>query len=128
PFLDLSWPLRNDRNVSGGFLALRGSEYPRGLGVHSRSSVTYRLDGKYRRVHAVLGIADGTAGEGGGGFEVAVCWKRAFKSAAPTGPSARPLVDRLDVSGAKVLTLSVDYATQGDILDHADWCDALLIR
>jgi hypothetical protein len=128
PFLDLSWPLRNDRNVSGGFLALRGSEYPRGLGVHSRSSVTYRLDGKYRRFHAVLGIDDDTGGKGSVVFEVLVDGKRAFKSAVLLGTSAPLVVDRLDVAGAKMLTLRVDYATQGDILDHADWCDAVLIK
>src|SRR5207247_2044811 len=45
PFLTLDWPLRADHNVTGGFLRLRGVEFPKGLGVHSRNSVTYRLDG-----------------------------------------------------------------------------------
>ena len=128
PFLDLGWPLRNDRNVSGGFLTLRGVEYPRGLGVHSRSSVTYRLDGKFRRFHAVLGIDDDTGGKGSAVFEVLVDGKRVFKSDVLTGTSVPVVLDRLDVAGAKLLTLRVDYATLGDIQDHANWCDAVLIR
>jgi hypothetical protein len=128
PFLDLSWPLRNDRNVSGGFLTLRGSDYARGLGVHSRSTVTYRLDGKYRRFHAVLGIDDDTGGKGSVIFEVLVDGKRAFRSDVLTGTSAPVVLERLDISGAKLLTLRVDYATLGDIQDHADWCDAMVIK
>jgi hypothetical protein len=128
PYLDLAWPLRNDRNVSGGFLTLRGVEYARGLGVHSRSTVTYRLDGKYRRFHAVLGIDDETGGKGSVIFDVLVDGKRAFRSDILTGTSAPLVLDRLDISGAKLLTLRVDYATQGDIQDHADWCDAIVIK
>src|SRR5204862_6332141 len=32
PFFDLEWPLRRDRSVAGGFLPLRGVEFPKGLG------------------------------------------------------------------------------------------------
>jgi hypothetical protein len=128
PFLKLDWPLRIDRNVSGGFLTLRGAEYPKGIGVHSRSSVTYRLDGKFRWFHAVLGIDDDTAGKGSVVFEVLADGKRTYKSDVLTGTSAAATLERLDVSGVKLLTLRVDYATQGDIQDHANWCDAVLIR
>jgi hypothetical protein len=128
PFLQLDWPLRNDRSVSGGFLSLRGAEYPKGLGVHSRSSVTYRLDGKFRWFHSVLGIDDDTGGKGSVVFEVLADGKRTYKSDLLTGTSAAESLERLDVAGVKLLTLRVDYATQGDILDHANWCDAVVIR
>jgi hypothetical protein len=124
----MEWPLRNDRNVRGGFLTVRGVEFPKGLGVHSRSNVTFRLDGKYRWFHARLGIDDETIGKGSVAFEVLVDGKRTFRSDVLTGTSAPVLLERLDVSGTKLLTLRVDYATLGDIQDHADWCDALLIK
>src|SRR5262249_27238815 len=127
-FLKLAWPLRIDRSVSGGFLTLRGVEYPRGLGVHSRNSVTYRLDGKFRWFHAILGVDDDTGGKGSVVFEVLADGKRTYKSEVLTGTSAPVSIERLDVSGVKALMLRVDYATQGDIQDHANWCDALLIR
>jgi hypothetical protein len=128
PFLDLQWPLRNDRNVSGGFLTLRGVEYAKGLGVHSRSSINYRLDGKFRWFHAVLGLDDETQGKGSVQFEVLADGKRINKSDVLTGISPPVVLDRLDVAGTKLLTLRVDFATLGDIQDHANWCDAVLIR
>ena len=90
--------------------------------------MTYRLDGKYRRFHAVLGIDDETGGKGSVIFDVLVDGKRAFRSDVLTGTSAPLVLDRLDISGAKLLTLRVDYATLGDIQDHADWCDAMVIK
>lgn len=128
PFLGLDWPLRNDAAVTGGPLALRGVQYPKGLGVHSRSTVTYRLDGKFRWFHAVIGIDDDTSGKGSAAFEVLVDGKTAYKSDVLTGTSAPVAIERLSVAGAKLLTLRVDYATLGDIQDHADWCDALLVK
>ncbi len=128
PFLELDWPLRRDQTVVGGFLSLRGVEYPKGLGVHSRSAVTYRLDGKFRRFHATIGVDDDTGGKGSVVFEALVDGKTAYKSEVLTGSSAPVVIERVDVSGAKLLTLRVDYATAGDIQDHADWCDALLVK
>jgi len=128
PYFDLQWPLRNDRNVSGGFLTVRGVEYPRGLGVHSQSNVTYRLDGKYRRFHAVLGVDDDARGKGSVVFEVLVDGKRLYRSDVLTGASPPVVLDRLDISAGRLLTLRVEYATLGDIQDHADWCDAMVIK
>jgi hypothetical protein len=128
PFFDVEWPLRRDRSVAGGFLKLRGVEYPKGLGVHSRSTVTYRLAGAYRRFRATIGTDDSAAGRGSVVFEVLMDGKSAYKSDVLTGASPAVAIERLDVTGAKTLTLRVDYATDGDILDHADWCDALLIK
>jgi hypothetical protein len=128
PFLDLEWPLHRDRGVAGGFLSLGRVEYPKGLGMHSRSAVTYRLDGKFRRFHATIGIDDSAAGRGSVVFAISLDGKTACKSDVLTGTSSAVTIDRLDVTGAKLMTLSADFATDGDILDHADWCDALLIR
>ena len=128
PFFDLEWPLRRDRSVGGGFLTLRRVEYPKGLGVHSRSTMTYRLGGKFRRFQATIGIDDSAAGKGSVVFEVLLDGRTAYKSPVVTGASPPVVIERLDVTGSKIMTLRVDYATEGDILDHADWCDALLIK
>ena len=128
PFLDLEWPLRRDRSVAGGFLSLGRVEYPKGLGTHSRSTVSYRLDGKFRRFQATIGIDDSAAGRGSVVFAVLLDGKAAYKSDVLTGTSSAVTIERLDVTGAKLMTLLADYATDGDILDHADWCDALLIK
>jgi hypothetical protein len=128
PYLALDWPLRVDHNVTGGLLKLRGVEFPKGLGVHSKSSVTYRLDGKFRRFRAVIGIDDDAAGAGSAEFEVLLDGKSIYRSGVLTGTSPAAAIERLDVSGARLMTLRVDYATLADIQDHADWCEAVLIK
>jgi hypothetical protein len=109
-------------------LKLRGVEFPKGLGVHSKSSVTYRLDGKFRRFRAVIGIDDDAAGAGSAEFEVLLDGKSIYRSGVLTGTSPAAAIERLDVSGARLMTLRVDYATLADIQDHADWCEAVLIK
>lgn len=128
PYLDFPWPWRRDRNVQGGRLVLRGTEYPKGVGLHSRSEISYRLDGKYRAFQATIGIDDDAQGKGSALFEVLVDGKPAYKSGELTGASSAVPLKRIDVTGAKTLTLRVDFGAQADILDHADWCDAVLIR
>jgi hypothetical protein len=128
PFFDLQWPLRRDRNVQGGPLRLRGVAYPAGLGLHSCSDVTYNLSGQYRGFHATIGIDDGTHGKGSATFEVLVDGKSVYKSGELTGGNAAVMLDRVDITGCKSLKLRVDFGADADIQDHADWCDAVLIR
>lgn len=128
PFLGLDWPWRADRNVSGGPLRLRGAFYPVGIGVHSRSELTYALDRKYRWFQATIGIDDNTSGKGSCVFEVQVDGKTAFRSDVLTGASPAVALERIDLSGGNRLTLRVDYGTLGDIQDHANWCDAVIVK
>jgi hypothetical protein len=48
--------------------------------------------------------------------------------ALPFSNTVDRTLERLDVSKVKLLSLRVDYATQGDIQDHANWCDAVLLK
>ena len=130
PFLPSSrgWPLQRDRSVASRPLRLGGREFPKGLGMHSRSTVTFDLAGKYRSLHAILGLDDMTLGEGTAACSVEVDGRRLFLEPALSrakGPLPLPL---LDVTGAKRLTLTVDFGDLGDSQDHVDWCDAVLLR
>lgn len=130
PFLPDSraWPMQRDRSVAGLPLRLKGREFPKGLGMHSRSTVTYDLAGKYRAFHAVVGMDDTTVGEGTAVCAVAVDGRRVFEPPAltrPKGPARLPIID---VSGAKRLTLMVDFGELGDSQDHVNWGDAVLLR
>ncbi|MSR59762.1 MAG: hypothetical protein EXS05_19320 [Planctomycetaceae bacterium] len=128
PYFDEAWPLRRDRSVQGGPLSLRGGLYPKGLGVHSQSSVTYALAGQYRWFQATIGIDDDTRGQGSARFEVLLDGKSVFKSDDLTGQSPALELKRIDVSGVKTLTLRVKFGAKADIQDHADWCDAVLVK
>ncbi len=130
PFLPGSraWTLQRDRSVAGRPLRLGGREFPKGLGMHSRSTVTYSLAGKYRAFHAIVGLDDPTIGEGTAACAIEVDGRRVFEERALSrakGPQRIPIID---VVGAKRLTLSVDFGELGDSQDHVDWGEAVLLR
>jgi hypothetical protein len=127
PYLDLSWPYRTDRNVTGGLLRCGGRLYLKGIGTHSAARLTYALEGPYRRFEAELGIDDSTVGGGSVLFRVFVDGREKFTSHIVRG-HARPLPVSVDLSGAKRLEIVVDYADRGDVLDHADWLGARLVK
>lgn len=127
PFLDLHWPYRTDRSVSGAWLRAGGRLYLKGLGVHGAARLTYFLDKPYRRFEAELAVDDETAGRGSVRFRVFV--DGSVKHTSPTMPGREPPVPvSVDLSGAKRLDLVVDFADRADQQDHADWLDARLVH
>jgi hypothetical protein len=128
PWLELRWPWRRDLNVLGGPLKLRGEPFAKGIGVHSKSELTYRLDGQYRRFQATAGIDDAANGAGSVTFHVLVDGRRVFDSETVSGSSPALPVGPIDVSKAETLTLVVDFGEFGDVLDHVNWCDAVLVK
>jgi hypothetical protein len=131
PYLSIEWPFERDRNVLGEPLVVIGQRYLKGLGMHSASRITYRLDGNYRRFDAMVAIDDSADQKGSVTFGVYVLrdnqWKSAYTSAVARGGDP-PLPISVDVEGAQALTLTVDFADRGDELDHADWLDARLVK
>jgi hypothetical protein len=130
------FPWRRDRTVDPDQvrpLTLRNRVYRKGLGVHSRCRLAYALGGRYKRFLATAGVDDSVAGkgpEGRGGsvvFEVWVDGRKVFNSGTvSTRDEAREL--DIPVEDAKELALVVDYGDDFDVLDHADWAGARLIR
>lgn len=130
PFLPgaREWPLQRDRTVAGRPLRLGGREFPKGLGMHSRSTVTYDLAGKYRAFHAVVGLDDTMVGEGTAACAVEVDGRRVFEEMALSRQQKPTRLPLIDIRGANRLTLFVDFGELGDSQDHVDWCDAMLLR
>jgi hypothetical protein len=127
PYLGVRYDYERDRTVTGGVLSLRGQVFRKGLGMHSRSELTYRLDGRYRRFEALVGIDDETDGQGSAVFRVVLDGRPAWESQPVTGQAAPQRV-QLVVAGARQITLVVDFGALGDVRDHADWAEAKLIR
>jgi len=127
PFLDLAWPYERDANVGGARLRAGGRSYVKGIGMHSASRLTYRLDPKFRRFEAELAIDDETNGRGSVVFRVFVDEREAYKSPVIRG-GMPPTPISVDVRGGKRLSLIVDFAERGDELDHADWLNARLVQ
>lgn len=128
PYLSRTWPLRRNLNAVGGPLRVGPKEYARGLGMHSQSLVTYNLNGKYLSFQSTIGIDGVTEGRGSVVFRVLGDGKPLFTSEVVRGKTSPIIVGPLAMQSVQKLTLTVDFADQGDILDHADWCDAVLIK
>jgi hypothetical protein len=127
PFLDLPWPYRTDRNVTGGWLRSGGRLYLKGLGMHSAARLTYLLGAKSRRFQAEVAIDDGTSGRGSLRFRVFLDGSPKYTSSTVRGGEP-PVPVSVDVAGAERLDLLVDFADRADVGDHANWLNARLVR
>jgi hypothetical protein len=132
PYLQLSWPYQDDRNVLSSALRAQRRLYLKGLGMHSPSRLTYELDQPYRRFDAQVAIDDATRGRGSVVFRVFVddgsgTWQERADSGIVRGRQP-PKPISVDLAGAKRISLLVDFADRGDELDHADWLGARLVR
>ncbi len=128
PYLGATrYELTRDRSIWNRRLSLRGQVFRRGVAMHSRSEATYALDGGFERFRSWVGIDDETNGGGSAIAYVRVDGEERFRSPMLTGTSPPVLVE-VDLRGAAELTLGVDYGERGDVLDHVDWADAVLIR
>jgi hypothetical protein len=127
PFLDGSYSFGQDRTLSGRPLRLAGKTYARGLGTHSRSELTYALDGGFQTFSATLGIDDSVGAVGSVIYRVYGDEKLLFESPVVRGGDA-PLDLKVPIKGVLLLRLEVDFADAGDAADQADWADARLLR
>jgi len=127
PYLALAWPWLADRNVTGGPLRCGGRLWLKGLGLHSAARLSYALDRPWKSFRAELGIDDSTAGRGSVAYRVLVDGQEKA-AGGPIRGGTPPAVIAVDLAGAKRLELIVDYAERGDVLDHADWLNARLVK
>jgi hypothetical protein len=114
-----------DLNVRGETLKAGSQIFGRGLGVQSGTSLSYDLDGTAEQFAAVLAIdsPDGVAGDCE--FVVIADDKELDRRHVKTGDE--PASVRVPLKGAKRLELRVDYGSNLDFGDHANWCDAHLV-
>ncbi|MCH7870962.1 MAG: NPCBM/NEW2 domain-containing protein [Planctomycetes bacterium] len=121
------WTPRFDRSAAGGPISLGGRVYERGLGVHSRTELTFAIDGAYETFVATIGIDDSVRPRGSVVFRVAGDGRILYDSGVVTGKD-EPVDIRVDVTDVKRLRLIVDFGEGLDLADHADWADARLLK
>jgi hypothetical protein len=132
PYLQLAWPLQTDANVLGQPLRVDDAVYLKGLGVHTAARASYTLDKPYRQFQAELAIDNSAGGNGSAVCSVFVDdgsgkWHSRYTSPIIRG-GMDPVEVRVDLTGAKAISLLTDFADNADILDHVDWLDARLVE
>ncbi len=103
----------------GRVMAVRGTQYPRGIGVSGNSSVTINTAGQYARFESVVGIDDETKGNSSAVFQVWGDGKKLYQSPVLTGKSA-PLSVSVDLTGIQ----NVELRTVSTSSVHGDWANA----
>lgn len=127
PMLSLPWEYATNRNVLGGTLSVAGETFEHGIGVHSRTSLTYDLKGNYREFVTSFGMDDDSGSLANVSASVLIDGQRRYqKDSIQRGTLFGPI--RLDVSKAKRIELIVDFGEHGDVQDRFDWIEPALIR
>ena len=125
--MSVGWEHQVNRSVTGTPLRVGGETFEHGIGVHSRSSLTYELKGEYREFVTRFGL-DRTAGPLAS-VEVVIrvdgrtCFRQQVRA-----PSALCGPIRIPIGGARTLELLVDFADNGAIQDRFDWIEPGLVR
>lgn len=117
---------RQDRALEPRPLKLAGKEYAKGLALHSRTEVVYRLPRAFRRFTAVAGIDDRVRPAGDVQLVIRADDKVLFDETI-NGAEPPKTLD-LDVTGARRITVLVDFGKDLDVGDHLDLCEARVIR
>src|SRR5262249_23393364 len=145
PFFDIVHEYRRDRSLDGTPLTLAGKSYSRGLAIHSKTTLRYRIGGDYTRLQTVAGIDDtvsrltpkdppnGTDGKPDErylsaylGLVISGDGKILFDSIIKGTDAPRNL--DLDVNGIRDLEILVDFGNNVDIADHLDLAGAKVIK
>jgi hypothetical protein len=127
PWGTTRWPYRKDRSVADRPMSIGSHLFDRGIGVHSKSLLTYTLAEPFQQFAATIGLDDAVGARGNVVFRVMADEKEVFNSGPVKGGDAgKPVLVALN--GAKMLQLVVEFGDDLDVADQADWGAARLIK
>jgi len=118
--------VRRDQDFSGEPLIIGERKFRKGLAIHSRTEISYRLPGQFSRFAAVVAIDPKQKHRGHVRLEVRGDNRVLFESAIDGGDEPKPL--ELDVTGVGRLTILVDFGQRWDIGDQLLMGGARVIR
>lgn len=131
-FLGAGWPWAADRTVRGRPLRLLTkdgvSTFDKGLGTHPKTLLTYDLAGKYSRFESLVGLDAATGKRGRADVRIKLDGKEVDLPALKALAAGPAVAVRVDVRGAKELTLVIDFGPSGDVQADVDWAAARLVE
>lgn len=113
-----------NRAFGGGKIQLGGKEYATGLELCSRTQIVFRLPSSFQTFRATVGIDDSVRPGGSSEVTILADEKVLFKDVLTGKDAPKPL--NLDLSGARRLTILVDFAEGGSLSDYVGFGDAAL--
>ena len=127
PFFGRHSGYRKDVTLLGSPLKLDGKSYARGLAVHSRTALTYELDGRYSTFETTIGFDESARRVGRVDCRIFADDKELYANPdlRADGP---PVKLALPVEKARRLRLVVDYGANQDTGDRVIWGNARIYR
>lgn len=120
-------PWRRDQGFDGSPARLKGKQPGRCLAMHSKSALTFALDGQFEKFRATLGFDDSAGNRGRVACRVLADGRELFAESDLRSTGDVRSLD-LDVAGARQLTLEVDFGADEDIGDRILWAEPRLYR
>ena len=127
PFFGRKFSWKRDASLLGEPLKMDGRPVERGVAVHSRSSLTYDLNGRYATFEALVGFDEASMGKGRVDCRVLADGKEIYAN-PDLRADAPPVKLNLPVAGAEQLRLLVDFGKGQDTGDRVIWANARLYR
>jgi hypothetical protein len=118
--------VRLDKNLENATIQLEGQPYGKGLAVHAHTELLYKLDGKYKKFEAVVGMDDTVGGDGHPLVKIEADGKELFAGTITRKDKCAKL-DK-DVTGVKQLRILVTSNGLFDFGDHVDIANAKLSK
>lgn len=118
-----------DQSLNGTPLQLAGRVYRKGLAMHSRTEISYRLTEDYTTFRAVAGLDERSVGKVGGVAELIVKAdgdRELFRTELQVDVPPVPIEIKLDK--VRRLTIIVDFGDENDIGDHVILGEARLTK
>ncbi len=126
PVLDQYFTYRRDRGFEGRPLALDGTTYRKGLALQSRTTLSYRLPGKFRLFKAVVGIDSDVQATGDATLTIKADGKPLWEGEVRGGEPPQEL--ELELGGARRLEIVVGYGRDQDVGDRVNLCEARVTK
>ncbi|MEX2112756.1 MAG: NPCBM/NEW2 domain-containing protein [Pirellulales bacterium] len=126
PALADYYSYRRDSGFENQPLLLDGKTYRKGLAVQSRTTLAYRLPGKFRLFKAVVGIGDDVRATGDATLSIQADGKTLWQGELRGGEPAQEL--ELELGGARRLEIVADYGPKQDVGDRINLCEARVTK
>lgn len=127
PYFDRKISWRRDRGFGGDPARVKGRQIAHCVAMHSRSVLTYELDGQYDRFKCTLAFDDSAGTRGRVACRLLVDGNPVFVQKDFRSTQDALQLD-VPLSGARQLTLEVDFGGDEDTGDRILWADPRLFR
>lgn len=127
PYFGRVRPYQRDRGITGGGLRIGDESYAKGLAVHSRTVLTYAIDGAFSQFQATIGFDPAAGKQGRVACRVLGDGRELFADADLRADEPPAVLD-LSVAGVSTLVLEVDFGEAEDAGDDVVWGRPRLYR